>query len=376
MAATTLTPHPPPPSTLSPPTYPFASSPDIIRSNQKDTYEINTLQTTLTDLLRRLYGSRFTHTYATETATLTELLYLSLTTLIGNRTLGEEYTEVYQVEAGAGQAPPQRLPALGKRAGYILCAVLLPYAVGKTLPTLRARLRSALERNLALSASANANADAGSTARRVQSYLLTHLSAITSAAPLHALTLTLFYFTGRYYHLSKRLCGLRYIFAKRLSPGEAQARVGYEVLGVLLVVQMSVQGIMHVKSTLEAARTQAAASGEKAGPMAMASGGAAAAAESKTRIALSSHTPLPPRKAESSETAARYDLEDAETLGWIQPRQQRKCTLCLEAMKDPSVTTCGHVFCWTCILDWVREKPECPLCRQGVLGQHVLPLRG
>jgi RING-finger-containing E3 ubiquitin ligase len=72
-----------------------------------------------------------------------------------------------------------------------------------------------------------------------------------------------------------------------------------------------------------------------------------------------------------------YDLEeDPGAVSWIPEGQQRKCTLCLEMFKDPSVTTCGHVFCWICVRDWVREKPECPLCRQEVLLSKVLPLRG
>jgi len=45
-------------------------------------------------------------------------------------------------------------------------------------------------------------------------------------------------------------------------------------------------------------------------------------------------------------------------------------------MKDPAVTTCGHVFCWQCASDWLREQPMCPLCRQSALVQHLLPLRG
>ena len=71
----------------------------------------------------------------------------------------------------------------------------------------------------------------------------------------------------------------------------------------------------------------------------------------------------------------RYNLKDRELIQWMGDKQQRKCTLCLEELKDPSVTTCGHVFCWNCIADWLRERPECPLCRSQALTQHVLPLR-
>jgi hypothetical protein len=87
-------------------------------------------------------------------------------------------------------------------------------------------------------------------------------------------------------------------------------------------------------------------------------------------ISLATHTPVVPCGAR-----ARYDLAREPVLGWIKGSQQRKCTLCLEEMRDPAATSCGHVFCWSCIGDWVREKPECPLCRREALVQHILPLR-
>jgi len=351
-------------------TYPFAASPDIIRSNQKDVYFQGVLLENLSTILRRLYGSRFAHRWDSEARVFTELLYLGLTTLIGNRTLGEEYCDIHQVESLS-----QKLPAIGRRGGYILSAVLLPYTLSKVLPTLRSRIRLRLERSLS-------RTPKDSMRYRLQHYILENLSTITSisTSPIYALSLSIFYFTGSYYHLSKRLFGLRYMFSRHLAPSEQ--RVGYEVLGVLLILQMAVQAYLHIHNTIitslptegssatlddgvEISLSTHQGSQESESPQAPAK-----ADTSRLRVSHTTHTPLP------SSANPRYDLSDTSTLAWLQPKQQRKCTLCLEPMKDPSVTTCGHVFCWTCILDWVDEKPECPLCRQAVMGQHVLPLRG
>ena len=356
-------------------TYPFAASPDIIRSNQKDAYFQSVLLENLSTILRRLYGSRFAHKWDSEARTFTELLYLGLTTFIGNRTLGEEYCDIYQVENGT-----QKLPAVGRRAGYILSAVLLPYTLSKVLPSIRSRIRSLIERNLSRPSSNKSS----SFSSRFQQYILDNLSTITSisTSPIFALSISIFYFTGSYYHLSKRLFGLRYIFSKHLAPSEQ--RVGYEVLGVLLIFQMILQGYLHIQNTISATLPNEGSSAmlddgveiglSSAEQKPQQSGTIPSSSNADTtprlRISQTTHTPLPPSEK------PRYDLSDTSTLAWLQPQQQRKCTLCLEPMKDPSVTTCGHVFCWTCILDWVNEKPECPLCRQGVLGQHVLPLRG
>lgn len=365
-----LSPSAPAPASPAPAShfYPFATSPDIIRSHEKDVFITATLTNQAQSIIRSLRGARFAHAHADAIKHLTELLYFSLTTLIGNRTLGEEYCDVVQLEDDTLQ-----LPSLVRRAGYILSSILVPWALQRILPAFRRRLRAKLERSIArqraktvqngilFKAKEQSKQKSLFTKLRFQTYILEHLDSITSLSPIYALSLATFYFTGAYYHLSKRLWGLRYVFTKRIE--ESEQRVGYEVLGVLLVLQMAVQGFIHVRQTVASAQEEQETMTEEQ------------PARKDDSLLSSVQNPLSIPLLPAS--TPRYDLStDPSALPWIPAGQQRKCTLCLEPYKDPSVTTCGHMFCWTCVQDWVREKPECPLCRQEVLASKVLPLRG
>ncbi|KAF2212662.1 hypothetical protein CERZMDRAFT_40993 [Cercospora zeae-maydis SCOH1-5] len=385
--------------------YPWAAAPDIIRSNQKDAYFQSVLLTQLSAVIRSLYGTRSEHKWSNEASVFTELLYLGLTTFIGNRTLGEEYCDIVQVEDDS-----HRLPSVTRRGGYILSSVLLPYILTRFLPSFRKRLRAKLEKTLkkAHHRRVSDSAQIKNPPKKVnqfQEYVLKHLDTLTSPAPIYAVSLAIFYFTGAYYQLSKRIFGLRYVFTRKLTEGDQRA--GYEVLGVLLVVQMVVQGYLHMKNTYSNIQTQSSTSGNSTASLLQRSNSSIldpnAAAELSDAVSIEGETPedsnpfntpllfetnlsgtspeaISKRIAQTTHTPVtkgpRYDLKDEATMQWISGDQTRKCTLCLEPMKDPSVTTCGHVFCWSCVTDWLREQPMCPLCRQGALVQHVLPLRG
>ncbi|KAF2099155.1 hypothetical protein NA57DRAFT_27133, partial [Rhizodiscina lignyota] len=42
---------------------------------------------------------------------------------------------------------------------------------------------------------------------------------------------------------------------------------------------------------------------------------------------------------------------------------QEDCPVCLDALKDPVITTCAHIFCFGCIERVIDTQHKCPMCR-------------
>ncbi|KAJ4874139.1 E3 ubiquitin-protein ligase RMA2 [Raphanus sativus] len=68
------------------------------------------------------------------------------------------------------------------------------------------------------------------------------------------------------------------------------------------------------------------------------------------------------------------------------------CNICLDQVRDPVVTLCGHLFCWPCIYKWtystnhsrqrvdqygnMKESPKCPVCKSDVSDATLVPIYG
>ncbi len=54
-----------------------------------------------------------------------------------------------------------------------------------------------------------------------------------------------------------------------------------------------------------------------------------------------------------------------------------ECNICYDICREPVVTTCGHLFCWPCIYQWIfsnRTHVVCPVCKNGISEHRIVSI--
>ena len=53
-----------------------------------------------------------------------------------------------------------------------------------------------------------------------------------------------------------------------------------------------------------------------------------------------------------------------------------ECIICLDTVKEPVVTLCGHLYCWPCIYQWMEQSQEsqCPACKSVITQEKLVPI--
>ena len=300
------------------------------------------LQSQFQEVIHVFKGSRFVNTHPEEITILAKALYLALTTLFGARTLGEEYVDLIYVTRKGG-----RLPGVFKKLGFIASYAILPYILNKIVKRFVPQDVDEKPKN------------------KFASFLASYPKVLDTLMNLHV---ALFYFHGQFYLISKRVFGLRYAFGHNKDALKLENSLNnYSILGLIIFLQYSVKALLLIKENGDEKRRKQKLDEEKdQEARELAERGEVARKEAK--FALINMV----QKIETEKYTT--DLSDPKCLEYI-PENSRACMLCLLTMVNPSAALCGHIFDWECIVDWVREHPECPLCRQGCMEKDLIPLR-
>jgi SNF2 family DNA or RNA helicase len=77
------------------------------------------------------------------------------------------------------------------------------------------------------------------------------------------------------------------------------------------------------------------------------------------------------KQYETIATESKYMLNILEKMK-SEDKIEDNCAICLDCIDKPTLTACGHLFCYTCLKMCLDNKKLCPLCKTNLEGKDIL----
>lgn len=74
------------------------------------------------------------------------------------------------------------------------------------------------------------------------------------------------------------------------------------------------------------------------------------------------------KRASSDELPAEYVAGQSEPTD-----KELLCPICMQIIKDAFLTSCGHSFCYMCIITHLDNKSDCPCCASSLTTNQLYP---
>ncbi|XP_031469144.1 peroxisome biogenesis factor 10 [Phasianus colchicus] len=313
----------------------------LVRCGQKDELYRSGLRSGAGTALHGIAGAKKWLEWRREIELLSDVAYFALSTLSGYQTLGEEYVNIVQVDS-----TKKRVPSFLRRAIFVSLHTVVPYYLEKGLQNLEHELQieddgaRTLQSNPALGLSSRTlirnwiQKQVRELTEQQKKTILQVVYILKQSIPfLHRLHLAVFYIHGTFYHLSKRIAGIRYLHFGGVQGEDQSIRSSYKFLGIISLFHLLLTIGVQIYSFQQ---------------------------KQRARQEWKLHRNL----------ALQKNTIKEKTTG-----RQSRCTLCLEERRHATATPCGHLFCWECITEWCNTRTECPLCREKFHPQKLIYLR-
>lgn len=82
---------------------------------------------------------------------------------------------------------------------------------------------------------------------------------------------------------------------------------------------------------------------------------------------------VPAVKRETTLSNADKDEERGNTADEGELDKELLCPICMQIIRDAFLTSCGHSFCYMCIVTHLQNKSDCPCCSHFLTPSQLYP---